>query len=531
MSWPFVDRRRRVGASALALGALVMAVGVMALGGAARAADPAVAVAKTENDARLSLTWPEATATQIAADGQEITLRFSRPLGAAPLDKVPEQLAGWVDNILFGYDSVTLIVNAEAAAAVQPFGAGARVNFTLKPPDKATLAAKAAADKAATQRLDYMRAAVDLEQGRVRAARALLRDLIDRDPRDAQSVRLLAAAEERLGRWRDALGYARRGLALTPDDPDLARSKAALLYAHGDFARADYDVFAVHNADTQRVTKLTGRNDLGGDGAFGYVVERRRVDADKVTRPDGTVTPFHGFRSATTFSYTQDWRDLQASKISLFAADYTLGGGVSHAWRWEESTFRLNLHWREPAYSLLEGVVVGGWRTRAFAEYETRLSPHWLLTATGSLNSYGLDGEDGQLASSATANGTLVYIVYAGSPYVTLGYALDAEYVIDNKFFFDSFGTAFHPMSLATREVHSFQGTFERPLTDYLSWSAAAGYSWDRRNKGAPFANLALRYEPLADLEIGLRVSHARATARGTADAVDSIGGYLTWRY
>lgn len=478
-----------------------------------------------------SLTWPEAVTTQTTTDGREVVLRFSRPLGAAPLDKVPERLAGWVDNILFGYDAATLILNESATATIAPTPTGARVDFARKPPDKAAVARRLADDRAAERRMEYMTAAVDLEQGRVGAAQARLSALLQSDPRDVQSLRLQAAAEERLGRWRDALALSNRALSLAPADPDPARNKARLLHANGDFIRAEYDVFAVRNADTQRISKLIGRTDAGGDGSLTYTVERRRIDADQAARPDGTNTPFHGFRSAATVSYVQDLRDLQSVKISLFAADATTGAGVSHERRREESLFRLSAHWREPAYSLLEGLTSGGWRSRVFADYETRLARNRLLTVGAGVNAYGLDGEDGQLASTITVNGALTYVVYDGSPYVTVGYGLDAEYVGASKVYYDSFGSPYRPMSVTTREIHSLQGAFERPLTDYLTWSGSAGYSWDRFNKGAPFAGLAMRYEPLSDLEIGLRVSHARATGRGTADAVNAVGGFLTWRY
>jgi hypothetical protein len=500
-----------------------------------KAPDPGgarLSMQKSAQSAGLSLSWAEkVSVVESSIDGQEIKLRFSRPLGTVPLDKAPAELAGWMDNVLYGYDSVLLVAGADVIATVEKRADGVRVVFTRKPPTKAALDAKARADQAAGQRLGYLSAAADMEEGKVRKARAALNELVQRDPRDVQSVQLLAGAEERLGRWRDALRLSNYALTFTPGEPGLVRNKARLLHTYGDFVRTDYDVFAVRNADTQRVSKATGRQNVGSDGLLTYTVERRRVDADKVTRADGTVTPFHGFRSQATMAYVQDWRDLQSTKISLFAADATLGAGFLHERRGDEHVLRFGGHWREPAYSLLEGVVVGGRRSRVFTEAEKRLSRRWLASMGGGINSYGLDGQDGQLASSATVNASLTYIVNEGDPSITVGYLLDAEYVIDNKFFTDSFGSRFHPMSLASREVHSLLASFERPLTDYLSWSATGGYSWDRRNKGAPFASLAMKYEPLSDLEIGVRVAHARATARGAADAVDSAGGYLTFRY
>lgn len=530
MCWPFVKRR---GASALSL-ALLLALSSPALAQQQQPVSPSARVTaqKGRDSAALALAWPgNVKVTEAVVDGQEIKLRFDKPLGTAPIDKIPDLLAGWVDNVLYGYDSVLLVANPQAEVKIEKRANGARVGFSRKPPDKAAMAEQVRADRAAAQRLGYLSASVDLEEGKVRKARAALNGLVQADPRDVQSVRLLASAEERLGRWRESLRLSNHALTFTPGDPDLVRNKARLLHTYGDFVRADYDVFAVRNADTQRVSKLTGRNNLGSDGLLTYAVERRRVDADEVLRPDGVSRPFHGYRSQAAVAFLQDWRNLQATKVSLFAADYTLGGGLSHEWRGDDGVLRFGGNWREPAFSLLEGVVEGGWRSRVFLEWEKRLSQRWSASGSLSLAGYGLDGEDGQLASSAIVSSSLVYILREANPFITLGYALDAEYVRDNKFYYDAFGNPFHPMSLSTREVHSLQASFERALTDYLTWSLYGGWSWDRRSKSAPFASVALRYEPLADLELGLRASRARATGRGTADSVSSAGGYMTWRY
>ena len=528
MCWPFVKRRD---ACAFSL-ALLLVLSPPAFAQQQPAPSARVTAQKGQDVAALALAWPGAVkVTEAVIDGQEIKLRFDKPLGAAPIDKIPDLLAGWVDNVLYGYDSVLLVANSQAAAAIEKRPNGARVVFTRKPPDKAAQAEQARADRAAAQRIGYLSASVDLEEGKVRKARAALNGLTQADPRDMQSVRLLAGAEERLGRWRDALRGSTPGLTVAPRDPDFVRNTARLLHAYGDFVRADYDVFAVRNADTQRVAKLAGRSNLGSDGLLTYAVERRRVDADEVSRPDGVSRPFHGYRSQAAVSYVQDWRNLQSTKVSLFAADFTFGGGLSHEWRGDDSALRFGGAWREPAFSLLEGVVEGGWRSRLFLEWEKRLSQRWSTSGSLSLAGYGLDGEDGQLASSAIVNGSLVYILREANPLITLGYALDAEYVSDSKYYYDAFGNPFHPMSVSTREVHSLQAAFERALTDYLTWSLYGGWSWDRHSKSAPFASFALRYEPLADLEIGLRAGKARATGRGTADSVSSAGAYLIWRY
>ena len=95
----------------------------------------------------------------------------------------------------------------------------------------------------------------------------------------------------------------------------------------------------------------------------------------------------------------------------------------------------------------------------------------------------------------------------------------------------DPFGNVVAPLPLSSREVHALQVGLDGALADFVRYSVLAGYAYDRRNEGAPFAAAALVWQPREALEIGLRASRAVNTARGTGNAVDAVGGYVLWRY
>ncbi|MFX4831463.1 hypothetical protein ABTB80_18565, partial [Acinetobacter baumannii] len=73
---------------------------------------------REDRAARLTLDWPAPVATEVERQGREIVLRFSRPLGDVALDRVPERLESWIDNILYGYDSVVLVPAAGVTADI-----------------------------------------------------------------------------------------------------------------------------------------------------------------------------------------------------------------------------------------------------------------------------------------------------------------------------------------------------------------------------------------------------------------------------
>ncbi|MFP5513583.1 MAG: tetratricopeptide repeat protein [Alphaproteobacteria bacterium] len=535
MSWPFRDRSLRSipppprgerGFLALLLALLLAATSIQA--------QPTPSSARLETlredrAARLMLSWPAPVATEVERQGREIVLRFSRPLGDVALDRVPERLESWIDNILYGYDSVVLIPAADVAADIAADPRGVTVALARAPAVRPTPQAEAA-DRAAQRRIDYFRALALMEGGEVRPARVLLRDLLAQDPQDAQSTALLGQAEERLGRWREAVMAYDSALELTPGEPSLVQAKALLLHTNADRVRLDVDWQQVRNADMQRIARLGGVQELGRSTSLIWALERREVDVDAAQRADGRLEPFHGARSRLEAGLVHDWPELQRSTLSVYAAPRTLGAGYTHGWRDEESETRAGFAWSEPSFAFLEGIVGGGRRDRLFLQHEERLSQRWSLSLGAGYNRYGLAGAAG-LARSATVEGSLRYVLNTAGPLASVAYVLDAEYVGHREERQNADGQTYVPLPAATREVHALQVNVEDHVTDYVRYAAQLGYAYDRRGRSGPQGAISLAWEPAEGLELGIRAAHARSTARGTASAVNSAGVALVWRY
>ncbi|MCW2243389.1 tetratricopeptide repeat protein [Azospirillum canadense] len=510
-------------------GALLLAVATPAIA-QTKAAAVRVEATREESGARLTLRWPGAVTVSPGLDGRELTLRASRPLGDAPLETIPDRLQGWVDNVLYGYDSVLLVLAQGVTAEVAVEANGVSIAFTRERRADRRSAEEQSAEQAAQRRIDYFRAVTLMEQGDVREARSLLIDLLRANPNDAQSTALLAQAEERLGRWREAVRLYDRALELTPDEPSLVAGKASLLRERGEQARLDWDLFQVKNADVQRIGRLTGSLEVGGNTSLLYALENRTVDVDQAVRADGAVAPFHGNRQRGELTLRHDWPELQQSRLSLFAAQKTVGAGYVHGWRDEESETRAGVAWREPNYTFIEGIVGGGRRDRVFLSHEERLSDRWSANMGAGWNRYGLTG-DSDLASSATVEGAVRYVLTRDGPVTSIAYVLDAEYVTRRADRVNEAGAIYQPLPVQTREVHALQLALDDALTDYLRYNLQGGYAYDRRGQGGPQGSLALAYEPLESLELGLRASYTRATARGNGATATAAGGYLIMRY
>ncbi|HYH38322.1 MAG TPA: tetratricopeptide repeat protein [Azospirillum sp.] len=485
-----------------------------------------IAAERQEAAASLVLSWPGAVKAEHAQDGRELTLRFSKPIGDARVDTIAERLSGWVDGVQYGYDSLLLVLAPDVAARVGTGRDGIRVAFAPAP----RAAAPSDEDQTAERRLDYFRAVTMMEDGRVGAARTLLGTMLERDPADREAVDLLAQVAERQGRWREAVALYGRALDLSPDNKPALDARKRLLREYGDQTRLDFDLFQVKDADVQRITRMTNNREVGGNSTLRTTVEHRTLDVGQARRADGRVEPFHGQRVRGELSLLRDWDSLDQSRISLFAAPRTLGAGLGHDLRDATGQTRFSIGLSEPTYAFVEGIVSAGRRDRLSVLREQRISERWGATLGGALNRYGLSGR-ADLARSASVEGSLRHTFWVERPIASLVYVLDAEYLNRRAERFDPSGNRYVPLPVARREVHSLQVAVEDSYDSGFRYALQAGWSYDRFNKGGPFAAGTVGYEVLDGLETGLRASHTISTSRGTGSTVDAVGGYLLWRH
>ncbi|MBI1207871.1 MAG: hypothetical protein GC191_11350 [Azospirillum sp.] len=489
--------------------------------------------------AQIDLVWPGPVQAEHILDGRGLTLFFSRPFGPVALEEIAHRLPGWIDNVQYGYDSLLLTLAGNVAATIRARPDGVRVLFTVGPPTAETQAA----ESLARRRLALVRASQWLEADAPAAARIGVQPVLDQTPNDIEALRLLAQAEEQQGRWRQAAESHGRILAQSPDDAASAEARARLLHEHGDQARLEHEIVAVQQADRQQITRLSGQSDApASDTSFRYQLEHRRVRIDQLRRTDGVLRPLDTDRQSARLSLVHDWPAQEQTSASLFLARGVTGAGISHGFGSPGEETRAMVAWHEPQLTFVEGVVDRGRRDRFGLYRELRWSHAWTGGLGIAINRYGV-GDAADAAGSVSGEGFLSWsFALFGlplAPRAALTYLLDAEYlggraersVREPGPDGTAQSTPFAPLPLTTREVHTGQLSLDDDLTDYLRWRLAAGYAYDRRNEGAPYLALFLTYEPLADLEIGVKASQASSTARGSSNVVESYGGYVNWRY
>lgn len=508
----------------LATGGLV-SLCALSIGGSAFAAT--LAVERARDAATIVLGFPQAVSVRPLREGRDLLLTFDQPLGETPLDGLMERLGGLAENVRYGYD--TLLLTLPTAVVAEVTGHDRQVTVTLT--GSAALSAEDTEREAQAQRrVEFFQAVTLLEAGEPDIARARLARLVDSEPDNVELIVALAQAEERLGRWQKAVALYDRALTLDPDETATIGAKARLLAEHGNHVRVEPSFRDTRNADRQWVMRVIARANLNDTVTAGATFERRRLTISQLRHSDGSVRDFSGWRSMGELWLSRDWAEGDRTTVGALGNEKRPGVRLAHRIGRPEQTTTFVAALSEPTMDYAEAIAEHGSRHRAGAAHGRDLAPDLRLELAAFGNRYAL-ANDLDVATTASATAGLRWAVVPGLPLVTLGYTIDAEYLIERDERTSPLGEAYSPLPVTSREVHSVDVTFEDRLTDYLSWRADAGYGYDRLNDRGPNAGVGLIYAPLVDLEAELALRRTFASGRGQSNAVTIVGGHLHWRY
>ncbi|MEQ8231649.1 MAG: tetratricopeptide repeat protein [Gammaproteobacteria bacterium] len=470
-------------------------------------------------------------------DGRGVVARFPGPLAADALAGLAARYPAWIFDLRYGFDSFYLEPASDVVVEIVDTPEGRALRLVPAPATATAPSAAApgalteasAADDDAGLRLDRLAAALRGRDGDHTGARSALRAMMEARPDDLQTAVELIEQQRALGRWRDALALYDRALAIDPDTAFLVSGKAALLAEYGSQLRASFDLFDVEDEDRQLIWVLENRVHVDTRTAAGLRLEYRDVDDPTVQHPRGAVTAFDGRRAFGTLWLEHAGPGPGDTLVELHGAD--AGPGVSLGYRlgWNpgETQFVLDL-WR-PYWDFVEGIVHGGYRHRAHLRHRLRTGERWFAELAAHASRYGLDGAP-RIADAAGAQLTANWRLFGDDPRLALEYYFDTEYFGDVREARAADGTRFQPVAFTDREIHQLHLAWTEQLTDYVRLGARGGYTWDRLNGRGHNLGAELVYAPLPDLELGVRFAQSIIAARGGANRLTSVGGYLVLR-
>src|SRR5262249_38185442 len=155
--------------------------------------------------------------------------------------------------------------------------------------------------------------------------------------------------------------------------------------------------------------------------------------------------------------------------------------------------------WHEPYVYTSEDVAY-----RAEMDYSSIFASGEIfdgLWAAGEVRAtrYGIKGDE-NVASTAAFHAGLRYAI-DGWPF-TLDYDADGQYLLHPRQYAGMPPTPFVPLSIRTREVHAFGGSFSDDWGKDIWFDAYGGYAIDRYANRGPYGGLGLRFTPAPGLDL-----------------------------
>ncbi|MEO5367515.1 MAG: hypothetical protein H7831_14415, partial [Magnetococcus sp. WYHC-3] len=488
-----------------------------------------VAVDNQPNSATVLLNWDRAVSFTPTISGQELLLRFSRPLPGGVLDGVYAQLPGKLADMRYGFD--TLLLRAQdPRTTFQVTAEGTQTRIHLVIPE-----AVARADSqrdAFNQRMDFLRTRWDESTMGLRQSRGKLRELLDETELSREGnvggefIARMALTEERLGRWRHALVYYDRALKATPGEQNLIEAEARLRRAHhprldvGQSLRWIDDNHETWSTSTARVEwPLWERVTLRADA------NSADISTDRYVNAQGDGLAFSGRRTRGGVGLTLDRHNVDRVDLDLLGDDHGVGVGVGYSWVWVDHLVQLATAWNAPYWDLLVGTLDGGTEDRATLRWEGLYDEFRGQAALG-LHRYGLDGDTGLVHASTYQLG-----VQHLTPLwnMALGYMVEGEALMDRETRLDATGATYAPLPLEGRESHTLSASLGDMATDYLSWRGSLGYSWERyTSQHGPALEAGLNWQPTVDFEVDLAARHTLSNQVAQKTAVNQIDARIT---
>jgi len=220
----------------------------------------------------LRFDWPKAVALNVETVGREVLIRVDAPLGDIALDAMLDRMAAWIETVVFGYDSLLVVVRDNVAVAVRRDDKSVALTFSRGTGESRTENARPG-DPGTDLRLSYLRALVMMQERDYAGARTALYRLHGEQPKRREIIEALILLETRMGHYAEARGFYAQALALAPDDPGLIEGRREVRRQHGPRLEASTVRQQVAGGDDQLISRVRGRAEVGDATTVTMTVE------------------------------------------------------------------------------------------------------------------------------------------------------------------------------------------------------------------------------------------------------------------
>lgn len=390
-------------------------------------------------------------------------------------------------------------------------------------------------------RLDLTKTRYFLKTEQVDEAFALLAKLKKTHHNNPLLLGTEAEAHIYTGFWKDGLKLLQRAQKRDPQNHNISKRVEEVMIQHGDFLQFGRELIQAGDTSLEQINRIKGRKRLSPNMTLDLLAEHNRLRASSLTTPSGDALRFEGNQERVHLTLNKENDSYTKSELILHAAENVVGLGGRYHWRDRRGTTTVFADINHPNWDFLESIVFEGTKDRLGFSRSHRIMPLVNTKAQFAVQRYGLDGAQ-DLANSFAINATASYTmpthnvidkVLGKDSYASIRYDIDAEYAADVKTRTNSQGVDFQPISLSSREVHTFTLDITKELGKKFRVDGFAGFSADRLGDEGPAFGVSMVYKPLPHIESRLEVSRNISTKKspGSDNELDRILLEVGWAF
>jgi Flp pilus assembly protein TadD len=380
-------------------------------------------------------------------------------------------------------------------------------------------------------RLQMIYAQLEQKSGQDKRARERLEKLAQYYPENPQLVAMRASAENASGNPVAALRVLEQARAIAPENEDFGRLERDIRRSNNtNFVRADHELRSF-GKNNEHITTLSGATRVTDRTEIGFVAQNNAIYTKNfINRETGQIGEFDTTRQNAELYASYYYEDGSRIRSSLFANNDTPGIGFAYAWNNSYGRSEAIAEYHRPYADFTDAAFEHATRDRVGARHNGLITPRLSYGAEASLNMYNTHLAD-DVTRSGLIRGNLIYAVRQAQPYIGVGYAYDAEYLIgDEDIRFGQFNSVQRLLPLVSREVHAITGTLAHDLTDTTHVSLFGGWTYDRLGEQGPVIEGRLTEDLTDTLEAGVRARYGRQTNDSDNNATH-LGGHVQYKF
>jgi len=420
----------------------------------------------------VTLGWPGPVALTVTVIDGDVVARYPHLPAAPAIEAFAAAIGDRVARFDWGPDNLVIRAAPGQRLIATAIPAGLVVNFT---PNGGTAPAMPVAAKEDVT--DLLLAQAEVATGYPGRARRRIAAIVATRPNDPALQAALASAEYAAGRTAAA---AHRYRAL-PDHGGVAGRIAGR--ATGPAVES---AFLIRDGNGFGQTDYAVRGGMPVSGAVRIEGGVRHV---RTHGDDPAGTPSRLKNDATEAGLT-----LGVDSAPGLRLQFDLTGLVDRARVGAAAALNIGdperragirLAYHLPDFATPSGALFGGWADRVTAGSVLRVAPGATVRLDATLARYGLFGGDPRLTTVAL-DGGIDYLLRRQFPSLSIGYRIDAEYILDRE---DGRGTGPYA-TFDDRENHTIEATLGQPVARFLSLTGAAGWTVNRFGGDGPTASI-----------------------------------------